>query len=318
MKKSSNGLRTFLIIAAIIAGLCGLDYLIAFHTGSKNLAEGYSGSSAASGVIDENGIFDEDPAALRELDQLVKDTADELDMNILIYLPDESKRYYSDDAVRDFTANEYNRNFGEFTDGLLYYIDISGKSPACDDIAKSGKASLIYTDSVCQSIFYSLDEYLPPSSGPVYPDQISNAITHFCPFLVSYYDEPDRSEQFHDDTANVPTYTYTKNGKLYITKSKPPMKKLFICIFAELTGGLVALIIYLASRSRYKFKSKTNPGIYLANSDVRFTENSDVLIRSYITKHRIQSSSGGGGYRGGGGGGGHSHGGSISHSSHHR
>ena len=318
MKKKGSALSTIIIIIGTVIGLCLIDYFCAFCTNSKNLYNGYSDSSP-SGITDENGIFRDDPAELERLSKIVRETSAKLDLNILIFLPDSTKKYYTDDDVRDFTANKYNDTFGEFTDGLLYYIDISGKSPACDDIAKSGKASLVYTEDICQNIFYALDEYLPPSYGPVYPEHITNAVEHFCSLLETNYSESRASEPYYDATADVPTYTYYRNGKTYITKSKPPAKKLFICIVGELTGGLTALIIFLCTKGKYKFKSKTNPGIYLNNQDVHFIEKSDVLIRSYVTKHKIESSSGGGGggFRGGGGGG-HSHGGSISHSSHHR
>ena len=317
MKRKGSVLSTLIIIIGVIAGLALLDYFFAFHTNSKNLYKGYSDSSS-SGVTDENGIFRDDPAELERLSKIVRETSAKLDLNILIFLPDSTKKYYTDDDVRDFTANKYNDTFGEFTDGLLYYIDISGKSPACDDIAKSGKASLVYTEDICQNIFYALDEYLPPSYGPVYPEHITNAVEHFCSLLETNYSESRASEPYYDATANVPTYTYYRNGKTYITKSKPPLRKLLICMAAEAVGGLTALIIFLCTKGRYKFKNKTNPSIYLNNNDVHFIDNSDVLIRSYVTKHRIESSSGGGGSRGGGGGGGPSHGGSISHSSHHR
>ena len=316
MKKTSNALKVFLCIIAIIAGLCLADYLIAFHTGSENRYVGFDGDFSNSGIIDENGIFDDDPQTLSELGDLVRDCSKKLNMNILIFLPDSSRSAYSDDDVRDFTANKYNAVFGENTDGLLYYIDISGKSPACDDIAKSARVSLIFPDSTCQSIFSILDEYLPPSYGPVYPEHITNAITNFCALLESYYNSNDISGYYHDSTATPPVYVYEKGGKSYVTTSKPPMLKLIICIAGELIGALTALISYLAAKSRYKFKSKTSPSIYLSNENAKFIERSDTLIRTYVTKHRIQSNSGGGGSRGGGGG--HSHGGSISHSSHHR
>ena len=319
MKKSNKGLKIFLGIIIGIVLLGGLDYVLAFHTGTRNRHVENSKDHSSSGIIDENGLFADEPEALAKLEERIEECADKTNMNIQVFLPSSDRKYYSDDDVRNFTANQYNDTFGENTDGLLYYIDISGKSPACDDIAKSAAANLIYTEDICQSIFYALDEYLPPSYGPVYTEHIINAVEHFCPMIESYYDPDRASGSYYDATADTPVYVYTKNGETYVTTSKPPFTKLIICIVAELAGGLLTLILYLISKSRYKFKSKTNPSIYLSPDNVRFREKSDVLIRTYVTKHRIQSSSGGGGggYRGGGGGG-HSHGGSIGHSSHHR
>ncbi len=317
MKKSNNGLKIFFGIIAGIFLLGFLDYFMSFHTSAPNRYVPYGESSSQSGIIDENGLFDNDPQALSELVKRVKQCSANTHMNILIYLPSSSRKNYSDDDTRDFTANKYNEIFGENTDGLLYYIDISGKSPAYDDIAKSAGANLIYTEDVCQSIFYSLDQFLPPSYGPVSTEHIINTVNNFCPLVESYYDPDNMSGSYYDSTADTPVYVYSKGGKTYVTTSKPPATKLFICIIAELIGGLITLIMYLISKHNYKFKSKTNPGIYLSDRDVRFIEKSDTFLRSYVTKHRIQSSSGGGGgYRGGGGG--HSHGGSIGHSGHHR
>ena len=82
-----------------------------------------------------------------------------------------------------------------------------------------------------------------------------------------------------------------------------------------MVSSIIALIVGLCIRSKYKFKKSLNPTNYICQNDSKFLESSDTFLRQYTTKTRIQSSSGGGG---GGGGhshssGGHSHGGGGHH-----
>ena len=78
-------------------------------------------------------------------------------------------------------------------------------------------------------------------------------------------------------------------------------------LIAIVGGGIAHLITFFVAKSNYKFKAKTNPNIYLAKDETRFSVNNDELIRSHTSKTHIPQSSGGGGgggFRSGGGGGG--------------
>ena len=315
MKKMS----TAYIVIAFVVLLAGLNFIIANHS-SKNLHVEFSDDDVyKSCVIDENGVFDNDQALLSDLNNMVKECARKNKLNLMVFLPDETKRYHSDDAIEEFTDRYYDQTFGEYTDGILYYIDISGKRPAYDVISKSGSASIIYTDAICQRIFNSLDKYLPSSysSEPLDPDKLGMAIESFCQDITDLNSDRPRMSYYDDGDFYNRDYTYMKNGKTYITKSPPPAKKLPRLIFADLLGALVALIIFLVSKSRYKFKNKTNPRLYLNDGISSFSQVSDVFQGTHTTKTRIESSGGGGGGHRSGGGGGY-HGGSHSHSGHHR
>ncbi|MBR5683952.1 MAG: hypothetical protein IKW96_11875 [Ruminococcus sp.] len=319
MKKAGSALTVFITIVALIVGLFLFDSFVA-NTSSQNLYKGFSDDDISkSGIIDEHGLFAGDQSLLWSLNDEIQECARKNNMNILVFLPDSSRSHYTDDMVCNFTTNELNSVFGENTDGILYYLDISGKSPASDDIATSARTNLIFTDSICDSIFSLLDSYLPSSSSsePLDPKKIGEAISKFCYYVDYYNTSTPRESYFHEPTADPPVYVYMKNGETFVTKSAPPSKKWVVLIISELIGALVTLIIYLVSKHNYKFKSKTNPRIYLASDAINLTQNADIFQGTHTTKTRIESSSGGS--RGGGfhGGGGH-HGGSVGHHVHHR
>ena len=320
MKKSYSALTAVFTVITVI-GLIVLFNLLMINRTSKNLHVEFTDDDVAlSGIIDEYGLFNSKPSELTRLEENVRECAAEIRMNVLIYLPGSGRKSYSDYAVRSFTETEYNAHFGEFTDGLLYYIDISGKSPACDDIAKSAKANLVFTDSVCDSIFNALDRYLPSSysNDPIDPGRIAEAINVFCELLKTKNSEGTRESYYYDGESYEPNYTYVLGGRTYVTESIPPSVRLVKLVISELIGAVTALLIFLISKRNYKFKSKTNPRIYLPNESVNFTDKSDVFQGTHTTRTKIESSSGGYGGGGRSGGGGGSHGGSIGHSSHHR
>ena len=320
MRKKGSALIVFITIVAIIVGLFLFDSFVA-NKSSKNLYQSFTDDDVSkSGIIDEHGLFAGDQSLLWSLNNEIQDCARKNNMNILVFLPDSSRSHYSDDMVCKFTTNELNNVFGENTDGVLYYLDISGKSPASDDLATSARANLIYTDSICDSIFSLLDSYLPSSSSsePLDPKQIGEAISKFCYYIDYYNTSTPRESYFHESTATPPVFVYMKNGETYVTESAPPSKKWIVLIVSELIGALVTLIMYLVSKHNYKFKSKTNPRIYLSNDAVNLTQNADIFQGTHTTKVRIESSSGGGGRGSFGGGGGGHHGGSVGHHVHHR
>ena len=318
MKKSNTGLKIFLTIMAFIVAFVVFD-VVMMNRISENLHVEYSDDdSALSGVVDKNGLFDNDPEKLEEINEIIQECSREIKMNILVFLPDADKKAFSDYQTEDFVKNYYNQAFAENTDGILYYMDISGKRPAYDYIATSAKANLVYNQSVRDSIFNRLDQYLPSSysDDPIDADQISEAIDVFCGCLDSYNSEGIRESYYYDGNSYEPNFTYVKGGRTYVTKSIPPVIRLTIMLVCEFIGLIVALLVYFISKRNYKFKSKTNPRIYLPNDSVKFTVKTDTLTGTHTTSARIESSSGGGGGRSSHSGG--SHGGSMGGSGHHR
>lgn len=292
--------------AVIFAGLLPLMGINAFA--AVNDYNGWDGNWQNSCLIDiefndGKGLFDDTNFAI--LDEKVKECAKELEMNIIIYI---GGSYRSDASTMTFCNQAYENTFGEDTDGVFYYIDLSGKSPAYDYISTSGKVILLLEDHK-EDIFSHLDNYLPASGNPVYESDIYNAVASFLNQLELYSEKEVSYFSYYHDT-NTNRYIYYKDGELMITPSKPPALWLHIALICTGIGILIAFISYFAIKHAYKFKSKTNPSVYLSGNNVQFSEKSDTFIRSYTTKHKIESSSGGhhgGGHHGGGshGGGGH-------------
>lgn len=291
-----------LITAAVIV-------LSIFFGGQKNLREEFDGDTSLSGIIDDYGFYDDDK--LDELDELIQDTAEEIEMNVIVYLSGASGYYRTDDDIDDYAAQRYDDICGKDTDGVFLYLDICGKSPAYDLLSCSGKAGIIYGRDVV-SIVETANSELPPSGHSISENQLDSAIETFCYTIQSRYEnyKPNSFRWEHDKYTGK--YFYYKNGEFYVTKKAPPVLRLIILGVASVIGAVIAIICYYAIRSKYKFKTSANPGIYVAHGETHFTEQSDTFIRSYVTKRKIESSSssGGGGGSGRSSGGGHISGGS--------
>lgn len=303
MKKIFKGIFLFIAIficSVIIAGL-------PINTG-KNLHKGLGDNNASSGIIDDANIFDK--SETKEINKLIRKTADETEMNITVLL---SSRHMSDNQTVDFSHNLYDSTYGKYTDGVLLYLDLAGYSSATDFISFSGKAHIIYQKHG-SALLNAMYVYLPSSGEKIYSEDVSQAIETFCDKLVDYNKsfEPDIFDYEYD--SNAGTYTYFRDDKLYITTKKAPGVRLKVMLLGSFIGTVLAIIMYFSIKRNYKFKSSTNPSVYVSHDETRFNVKSDTYIRSYTTKHRIQSSSGGSSRSGGGGGGhGGSHGGSIGH-----
>ena len=265
-----------------------------------------------SGIADffdsEDGMFTDEEEA--DIDEVIRACAQKLQMNIVVYI---SNQYLSESQAEIFADDTYDEYYGEDTDGVFYYMDLSGQSPAHDYISTSGKAVLLYQDHI-EDIFSVMDTYLPPSTVSdysTYKDSISSGIQQFTVLLEEYYNEgvSDPFAYYYDESSGK--YFYFKDGEYMMGEGKPRSAKLLMWVISAVAGLIVGLIVYFASKSRYKFKSSANPGVYVSKNDTRFAVRNDTFIRTYTTRTKIESSDsrgGGGGhsYSGGHGGGGHS------------
>ncbi len=310
-KKQGNVFLDILVVigvAALVFILCAAIAKIDINP-TENLAEGFDGDTSACRVYDEYGIFENEKGTLKALNETLKECSEEFDMYLAVYIAPPSNRNFSDPQTENFTAGLYLDTFGQYTDGAIYYMDISGKSPAYDFIYTEGKAMLVYNDEI-EDMFKVINSNMPASGQTVYPSQAENAIYAFCSQLRSYNKDfkPSAFSYEHDKDYEPDVYVYMKGDEVYITESKAPGARFLQLIIASFAGTLIAFLFYFITRHRYKFKSSVNPNIYVSKNRTVFNVRSDDLIRTYVTKHKVQSSSGG--HRGGGGGGGFSsHGG---------
>lgn len=303
----SKKISLIIVLAGLITA--AVIVLSIFFGEQKNLREEFDGDTNLSGIIDDYGFYDDDK--LEELKSLVRDTAEMIEMNVIIYLSGDSGYYRTDDDIDDYAADKYDEICGKDTDGVFLYLDICGKSPAYDLLSCSGKAGIIYGRDVV-SIVETANSELPPSGHIISENQLTGAIIQFCVTIQSRYEnyKPNSLRWEHDKYTGK--YFYYKNGEFYVTKKAPPILRLIVLVVTSVLGAVIAIICYYAIKSKYKFKTSANPGIYVAHGETNFTDSSDTFIRSYVTKRKIESSSSSGGGGGGGrsGGGGHVSGGS--------
>ena len=299
------------VMAAAIMCLCLIPCITA--NAANNDYSGWDGKWENSTLIDDEyegkGLFSDENK--KELIEAIQQYSKDLEMNIVVYIGGQRR---SDSSTKSFCDDYYDSHYGNDTDGILYYLDLSGKHPAYDYISTAGKCILLYEKNR-ESIFNYLDNYLPSSDQPIEEYDIYQAVNAYLSELKYYSTQKHSKYEYYHDS-NKGTYTYYKNGELQITTKKPPILVIRIWGICALIGFITALITYFVAKSNYKFKSKTNPGIYLSNQNIRFNEKSDLLIRTYTTKHRVQSSSSSGGSHRSGGS--HHSGGSHGGGGHHR
>ena len=149
-----------LIMTAILC-VCMVPVLTGCSEPENDYA-GWNGNWQESVLFDDKELFTEPQR--QELDEMIQQKAKELEMNILIYV---NGTYRTDSATKSFCDDTYDQWFGNDTDGLMYYLDLSGKVPAYDYISTAGKAILMYEKNR-ESIFNHMDYYLPSSGqdGP--------------------------------------------------------------------------------------------------------------------------------------------------------
>ncbi|MBR1822784.1 MAG: hypothetical protein IJ779_00975 [Ruminococcus sp.] len=253
-------------------------------------AEMLTGYPPESTIIDEAGIYDDDKETFDDLNKELKDTAEELGLNLIIFLAG-TKR--SDEATMIFADDSYDEIFGEDTDGIFYYMDDTEAFGLFDYISTSGSAVLKYEPHK-ESIFDSLDFYLPSSGEKIQPEMISNAIHRYLRCLKSYSSEEISPFAYHYDKYKN-TYAYYTKGQYTVSDHKPWFVYVIPFFKSLIAGTITALIIALVTKKNYKFKGSHDPKSYIARNLSKFTVNQDVYIRTDTHRTRISSSSSGGG-----------------------
>ncbi len=239
----------------------------------------------------------------------LQDASDQTGMNIAVVL---GKQVRSEYAIKSLADATYDEMFGKNTDGLLYYMDLSGVEHPYDYISTSGMGQFYYSDGDMDNridqIFDDVFPYLPAGSENVVKaiEVLSEDVVYFYEIGITdnYYVYDDVYEQ----------YFYVEDGQMQASNHRP-----YVDLAAILTMGvggffiglIIAVIVFFCVQSHYKFKASLSPMTYVNRKTLTFNRQTDDFVRTYTTRVRIQSSSGGGS-RGGGGGrssGGHGGGG---------
>lgn len=268
-------------------------------------------------IYDEYGLFKE--SELDELDNLLKQTAKEIDMYVAIYI---SGTNLTDTQTEVFAEDYYEELFGENTDGIFFYMDLSGGVPAYDYISTSGKGALIYTDykndgedNVVDKIFDQLYLFMPSSGEEIKSVDIESAIEEFCRQLEMYAEKGAKKFYYSYDSADG-KYIYQSGEKIVVSNHKPLFVMLKYLPAGIIAGILTAIVMFFSIKRTYKFKKSCSSEVYIERNETNFTERQDRFIRKYTTKTKIQSSSSGGSHHRSGSShhsGGGSHGGGGRH-----
>ena len=303
-------MRRFISAAVTLLTMLFILPVFSVTAFADNSAAGWSGDSSRSCVIDDVGVYNDYGFALDKLNEEVKDYSEKLQMNICVFIAGPERRMSDADEIQ-FCKDEYTELFGADTDGVFLFIDMTGKKPANDYMATSGKAILFYQEHV-DDILDSACTFLPSSDSysadADYHADVSFAIREFWHQLDLYQKDFRSGLKYYYDS-NTHKYIYYFNGSLRVTKHKPPIVYLKSLLIGIVGGGLANLIAFFVCKKNYKFKSKTNPNIYLSKEESRFSTKDDIFLTSHTSKTHIPQSSGGsgGGHRSGGGFSGGSH-----------
>lgn len=303
MKKDNSVLRTIVVVILATLSFVAFSRFAVMWDGfrGKNLRVPFDGDSSRSHIVDDRDILSKKTED--SLNKLVREYSDKLQMNIFIFV---SGTKHSDSDTDSFAANTYNKLAGEdYTDGCIYYMDFSGKKPAYDYMWVSGKAGIIFPSDISE-VTDKVVPYLPPSSKQnITEEDVVPGIKKYLEIISDYVDDYSQSDLRYETDPVNDLYFYDTGSDYYCTKNKAPGARFVVFMYSYAIGLIMSLILYFIIKSKYKFKDKTSPGIYVANGRTNFTVKTDTFIREYTTKTKIESSSGGGH----GGGGGHSGGG---------
>ena len=264
-------------------------------------------------VIPQISLFDEDE--LEELNELVKDTAEEINMYVCVIL---GTSIYNDTQIEEFAELFYDDIFSPNTDGIIYYIDLSGRSESYDYISTSGRAALVYTDYENDGYNNRIDDifdniYLPKSGATIEASDIANGIEEFCKSLEEINEKGPKKFYYSYDKYDE-KYIYLKGEDVIVSSTKPLYAIINYTPIGLITMVIVTLISVLIIKGSYKFKTAFNSSSYVERNKTVFNVKTDTFIREYTRRVKIDSG-GSGGRRGGGGrrSGGGSHGGGGRH-----
>ncbi|MCR4644262.1 MAG: hypothetical protein K5695_02500 [Oscillospiraceae bacterium] len=264
-------------------------------------------AAAAKAVIyDESGRLGKDyDACLSRLQKAAKKT----NMNVAVIIGTEGR---TDITIESIAVNSYDELFGKNTDGLLYYMDLKGSAPY-DYITTSGMANFFYTNSDQDDRINAMFDALDPYLYPVGSEDVPGAIGKFAEEVEYYFDAGIPEHYYYYDDETRLYYTMGSDGNVVTSSGKPyrdTSVMLMITFMFTVVGLFVALIIFFAVKSRYKFKYSISPTNYVNRKNVEFYSQYDNFVHTHTSKVPLNSDSGSG-HRSGGShhSGGHSHGG---------
>lgn len=262
-------------------------------------------------LYDPDGLFDE--VDQQGLSDIIRQTSDNIDMYIAVYILDASGDGMSDSAVETFADDKYdeffNVQYGEESDGLMLVLNMPTHYIY---ITTCGMGELYYYNGAADNRIGAMVSNI---TDKMRNEDYYGAITRFCSDAESYYNKgiPANGYTYNSDTG---MYAITQNGQLVFTENLPWWYGVNWGVLVPVAGviglatGLIALAVI---KSSYKFKKSLNPTSYISNKETYFYQQDDVFLRTHTTKHYRDPDRGSGGGGGGGGGSSHMSSGGFSH-----
>ena len=306
--------RNMLIAAA--AGLLTLTGLSLHAAAARQFPECIDSCK----VYDIQGVLSEDEEA--EVNTIIRETSDDIDMYIGVYIVGPETSFPSDSAVETYADDRYDALFNPQqsvdTDGVLLVIN---NSTQYDYLSTSGLGQLYYYNGEDDDRTWKILENITPY---LKQEDYAGAVTSFCVQLSNYYERGVPKDKYAYDSHQGLYYFY-KDGKLVSAKRLPWWFGVNFQLYGGMgliVGVIAAFITYLVVLSKYRLVKGISPTNYISEQETHYHVREDHFLREHTSKSRISSDSGG---RSGGGGhssGGHSHSSSGGHShgggGHHR
>ena len=260
-------------------------------------------------LIDGADMLDDEQE--QELTENIQETAEYIDMNIMVYVSGTAIRG-SDSKTQMFCEELCLDAYGRDDDSVVLYLDLAGHGDTSyapyDFIYTRNRARFYFsgeTDGAedrISAIFDTMNPYLPRGDEDPY-----TAIERFISGLKFYYNKGPSSLKYFYVTDTGKYITMTSDGVLKQRDSRPKNWGMAMLIGAVI-AFIASIITFFCIKSHYKFKSVPSSLHYLRSENIKYGQRSDMFIRKYQIRTKRESSSGssggGGGTSSGGGGGG--------------
>lgn len=320
-EKKKKGFDFWIGLLVLIVAAIGAKHLSKIPINVTNLAVPFdndlSKCTFSETATDEPFFSDEE---VEWLTQAVRETAEKVQMNVIVQA---ARTPLDDYETIDYANYTYDSICGEHTDGIFFYLDMSGKTPAFDYISTSAKGVLCYNSNIIDLILDDVYEFLPTSSDVAengyepYRENIKKGIYAFLKGVENYGLFYAGDEGSYVRSSNSDKYMYFLNDEFYVTTSRPPKQKFNLMLAGLIIGFIAALIFNSSIKRKYVFVSPENPQRYISDEDANL-QMTDTFLRENTTKrYNPPSSSSSSGSRSHGGGGGY-HGGSHGGGGRHR
>lgn len=293
--------------------LCGSLSLSVCADGGKTFVPDIPVDPNESFVIDTSGILSDDE--ITSLTDKTQDTAEYIDMNILVYVSGTAVGG-SDSKTQMFCEELCFDHYDRDADSVVLYLDLAGHGDTSyapyDFIYTRNRARFYYpseyddAEDRISEIFSTMNPFLPRGDEDPY-----TAVEKFLNDLEYYYDAGVSNLKYFYVADTGKYITMSSDGKLKQSESRPKNWGMGLLI-GLIVASVVSIITFFCIKRHYKFKTAPSSLHYIRSENVKFDQMSDVFIRKYQIRTKIESSSshsggGGGGSTSSGGGGGGNH-----------